>query len=154
MIMWEYKGKPFIADETIFGFTYKIAYNIDGDIYLYYGKKQIMSINEKPSLLNGKKRNGHIKFVNRNKNGKRVINELIGSQAKYHKYNGSCKDDRVKPVCIVSKEVIDVIPYVEDCKINLTYNELELLVKNDVLRRSDCLNANLLGKFYKDRIWI
>lgn len=149
---WIYKDDFYEASDNDYGFVYKITYEYDDKEFYYFGQKQIVSIVEIGALKNGLPRQYHKEFVNRNRNGKRVKREVLVKPVKYHSYNGSCKDERIKDMIMVSKEVIRVVPYGDNAKLNLTYAELELLVKEDVLRRDDCLNANLLGKFYKDRI--
>ena len=149
---WTHNGSIFSPDSNVYGFIYKILYEHNNDVYCYYGKKQLMSITEIDSLLNGNKRSNHVEFVNRNKNGKRVTREIISKQVNYHKYNGSCKDERIDEMIMIAKEVVSLIYYESNCKTKLTYAEVELLVKSDWHKDEFCLNGNLLGKFYKQRI--
>ena len=113
------------TNETIFsgyeGFTYEILYT-DGT--KYYGKKNFLSRTTLPPLKGYKRK-------------RKVVKE-----SNWRTYRGS--NDWGKFKCIQKKTILKLFK----TKGALTYGEVELLVRERVLFRADCLNNNVSGKFY------
>lgn len=142
---WVYNNKEVdILPEGTYGFIYLIEY--EGG-YKYIGKKQCMSYITKPALKNGLTREGCIRIA-KNIKGKRVYFDIETKESNWRTYLGSAKDDRVKGLSIIKKTILQL----SSNKINLTFNEVEWLVKSDVLRDDKYLNANIAGQYYKGRI--
>lgn len=144
---WIYKGEVVPEDEVSdrhFGFIYKIEYKgLDGDIYTYYGRKEFFSYITLTALKNGNKRDNHLKFFNKNKNGKRTKMEMLRKESDWRTYNGSCKDVP-QGLEIVSKEILKLCK----TKTDLTHWENYYLYTNLVLFNSKCLNRNIGGKIF------
>jgi len=140
MIPWKYKGK--IVDsppEESHGFLYCIT--TDNGLK-YFGKK-ILSFTKR-KLLSAKRKK---------ELGTRKKYEYVSSDSGWLSYCGSCiplkqyiaehGDD-----CVVKREIID-FAY---SKMDLTFGELCLLIKERVLFRDDVWNRNVASKFFKDKI--
>ena len=128
---WIYKDKIVKTHSDLpagtIGFTYIIKYDT-GEMYV--GKKLTESeVRIKP-------------LIGMRKNAKRT---KIKSH-KFDEYEGSSKLSEGKN--ILSKEILG---FYND-KINLTYAEVELMIKLDVLRDSKYINGNCLGKFFRGKI--
>ena len=128
---WIYKDKIVKTHSDLpagtIGFTYIIKYDT-GEMYV--GKKLTESeVKIKP-------------LVGMRKNAKRT---KIKSH-KFDDYEGSSKLTEGK--VLVSKEILNTY---QD-KINLTYGEVEEMIKRDVLRDDRYLNGNCLGKFFRGKI--
>lgn len=157
---WIYKDN--IADNlpmNTFGFTYLLTFNYFGKwriekptplVYkykavditklipmLYIGRKNSYSYTKK---YLGKKELA-LQTDKRLKNYKTVITE-----SNWRKYTGSCKETEGK--VLVSKEILNFYPD----KINLTYGEVEEMIKRDVLRDIRYLNGNISGTFFRGKI--
>ena len=134
---WIYDGAEVneLPKDT-YGFTYLIEYE-DGTYYM--GKKQVYSYIKKPLT----KKELALQTDKRLKSYRIEIKE-----ANWRAYNGSCKSDEVKGLKIKKKTILEF--YTDS--INLTYGELEWGVKFDALRDSRFHNANLLGKFFRNKI--
>ena len=132
----------FIPSEYI-GFIYVISYT-DGTKYI--GKKNFWTTKEMDSLKSGKKRDGHIEYVGRNRGGKRVYRERVKTEMNWRRYNGSSaytdgKEIQSKEILMMCKE-----------KIDLTYWETYYLMERNVLFDDKYLNQNILGKFYSGQL--
>ena len=156
---WIYKGETFEPEDNhnLYGFIYKLYYELNdavyGDtVYTYIGKKQFKSYVELDALKNGSKRDGHIKFQGRNKNGKRIQRELIAKDSNWRAYTGSCKDVRIEDMILVEKEIIHMIPFEDKCKQSLSYWEEYYLHTEEVLFDEYNLNANISGRYFKDNL--
>ena len=129
---WLYKDKE-VTEESIpegsEGFVYKITHTPTGKYYI--GKKSLWAKRTLPPLK-GKKRK------------RRVIKE--SDWKKYHSSNDWIKA-QVKEgnENDFKREIIQFCP----SKKSLTYYELRWQMYYDVLADDDCLNENLLGKFYR-----
>lgn len=136
---WYYKGKCITeAPNDHFGFLYKII--AGGKVY--FGKKQLFF--SKKVKLSKKAR------LNSDNKRKRIDHKKTDSD--WLDYYGSCK-----PLLEWIEEngtegVYREILSFHDTKIDLTYREMELLVKENILFRDDCWNSNILSKFFKGRI--
>ena len=134
MLNWLYKGKPIYShhdfSKEVIGFTYLITYS-NGKLYL--GKKIIRNMTRlKPTKKQLALRKNYARKEMRDK--------------PFVDYVGSSK--LTKDLVIAKKEILTL----HTDKINLTYGELELLVKHDVLRDDKYINENIMARFFKGRI--
>ena len=107
------------------GFTYKIIYS---DNTVYFGKKNFLVRRTLPPLKGYKRKR------------KQVV------ESNWRKYNGSTDWGRFKVV--QKKSILQVFK----TKGALTFGEVELLCRERVLFRLDCLNNNISGKFYPTNV--
>lgn len=136
---WYYKGEcMYTPPEGYFGYLYKI----EADGKVYFGKKQFFF--SKKTKLSNKAR-----LASTNKR-KRIEYKVTDSD--WIDYYSSCvplvKWIQENGIDKVKREIISFCP----TKIDLTYREMELLVKENVLFRDDCWNNCILNKFYKGRV--
>jgi len=131
--MKEWNNESGVQDFTGYeGFTYRIDYT-DGTVY--FGKKNFVVRKTLPPLKGSKRK-------------RKVLKE-----SNWRKYEGS--SDWGKYKVVKKKTILKVFK----TKGGLTYGEVELLVKERVLFRLDCLNNNISGKFYpanverKQTVW-
>ena len=113
------------------GFIYRIDY--EGG-YVYYGKKDF-TMDVKTPL--GKKAMEQQTDA-RLKKYKRVLRETD-----WRKYEGS---HDATGYTIISKTILKVYK----TKRELTFREVEILIKKDALFDKMCLNKNILGKFFRN----
>ena len=112
-----------IPISTAYGFTYKILYT-DGTYY--YGKKAfVKQVRLKPRKTD-------------RVNAKRIV----WKESDWKKYSGSSKEAIGKE--IEEKEIFELAV----SKRALTYLEAKLLFISNALFDENCLNKNILGKFY------
>jgi hypothetical protein len=124
---WYYKSEVFNPNEPInhYGFIYKIIFEDgEGKLYSYYGKKSLYRKKTMPPLKGYKR--------------KRV--SMIESN--WRLYTGST--DASKNMIPISKEIL----MFADSKNHLSYSEAKVLFDNEVLFSDDCLNANIMGKYF------
>ena len=113
----------------------------------YIGKKQVFNTKTLPILKKGGKRKGHIKFVNKNKNHKRITLEVVRVESNWRDYIGSF--DKSKFVNNdVEKKII--IGYAKS-KAEATFMEVQALMKFDVLFGSKYRNDNISGKWFSNQ---
>lgn len=141
--MWLFNNKQIKEiPENTYGFIYKIT---DNNNKIYFGKKAFL---HKRKVKLGKK----AKLLPENK-GKRIL--ITQKDSNWLNYYGSCiplknhiktlnKDEFNK----IKREIICFCKTKQD----LTYRELEVLIKENVLFRDDCWNSNILSKFFKGKI--
>ncbi len=72
------------------------------------------------------------------KNAKRIVIK----ESDWRTYTGSSQIAQHKK--IIKREILKIA----FSKLNLTFLEAELLFKQKVLKDTQCLNANILGKFF------
>ena len=135
---WIYNNRIVEDTPKAFGFVYKLYYESSK---AYIGKKQIWSYTESAALKNGKQRVGHIKFLNRNKKGKRVAMELVGKESNWRSYTSSSKDIPVEDK-LVKKEIL----YYAYKKQQLSYIE-----DRELFRVEACINDNYYNKSISGR---
>lgn len=141
--MWNYKGKEINnPPENCYGFVYKITDN-NGNVY--FGKKAFT--HKKKTKLNKK-----AKLLPENK-GKRI--SISQKDSGWLSYYGSCiplkahlKSLSKKEFQKIQREIICFCKTKQD----LTYREVEVLIKENVLFRKDCWNSNILSRFFKGKI--
>lgn len=143
---WIYKGEEFNPEDVsnLYGFIYKLTYEYDDKEFYYIGKKVFNNrtkkyYTKKEMLLRTDKRLKNYYYVTKESDWK-------------HKYLGSCKDERIKDMILVDKEMLVVIPFETNCAVNHTYCEVKHLVVNDVLTDNRYLNPNIGGTFYRGKI--
>jgi len=103
------------------GFTYRIDYT---DSTTYFGKKNFTTTRRLPPLK-GKKRK-----------------RIIVKESNWRTYVGS--SDWGSKKVPRRKTILNIF----NSKGSLTFGEVELLIRERVLFRADCLNNNISGKFY------
>jgi len=142
---WIYKGDTFNPTDVskLYGFIYKLTYEYDDKEYYYIGKK---FFNSRTKKKYGKKEMA-LRTDKRLKDYYWVVKEND-----WKKYLGSCKDERIKDMILVEKEILVVIPIEENCAVNHTYCEVKHLVVNDVLTDDRYLNANISNTFFRGKI--
>jgi len=142
---WVYKGKEIDSLPVgTYGFVYLIEYN---DGFRYIGKKCSMSYTTIPALKSGLLRDGCIRIA-KNIKGKRKLFDISSKESNWKTYVGSCKDERIANLEVVKKTILQI----SKNKTNLTFNEIEWLVRHNVLRKQEYLNANIAGNFFKGKI--
>lgn len=123
------------------GFVYLILFQ-DGTKYI--GKKLARTTCKMIPLKKGKKRKGHIRFTYKNKNGKRVPQEIINKELPWKQYCGSADFSGYKNNNIYSKEIISF----HATKKGMSYKENKMLYCSDTLSNSKYRNSNIGGTFY------
>lgn len=142
-INWTHKGKEFDKiPNGAFGFVYIIEF---GSGELYTGKKRFYQTKTMKPLKSGVNRVGG-KFFNKIVNRKITKQESVTTENDWRTYEGSSKNTKHRN--IKSKEILQV--YTDS--INLTYGELEWMIRLDVIRSEVYLNDNILGKFFRGKI--
>ncbi len=141
--MWKFNGKEIkTPPEGYYGFVYKITDNKGG---VYFGKKAFT--HKKKSRLSKK-----AKLLPENK-GKRV--SITQKDSGWLNYYGSCLPLKQHLNSLTAKEKLtvkrEIICFCETRQ-DLTYRELEVLVKENVLFRDDCWNGNIMSRFFKGKI--
>jgi len=137
---WTYNDEVYDELHTpeVFGFIYKITFEDgDGELYSYYGKKQVKA--------RIKKHFGKRKLAEATDKRKKTY-EYVIKEAKWKDYIGSCKD--TEGYIPIAKEIL--------CFANsgreLTYLEAKALFARGALEDEKCLNANVLGRFFRGNI--
>lgn len=141
--MWTFNNKVINEiPENIHGFIYKIT---DDKGNIYFGKKAFL--HKRKTKLSKK-----AKLLPENKN-KRI--KISYQNSNWKSYYGSCKP-LLEYLKTLNKEELSNVKREIICfcktKIDLTYREMEILVKENVLFRDDCWNVNILSKFFKGKI--
>lgn len=159
---WLYQGKELLVKpEGMFGFIYLITYT-NGKKYI--GQKKFCSELTVPALINGEVRPNSIRIhKRRNLTQVQLANrttaqirkkvksglvpfDIVSKESKWQSYKGSSKD--VKDLKIASKEILHLVP----TKRNITYMEAKALFMHNAIEAEDYLNANILGKFFRDNL--
>lgn len=138
---WTYKGALFTKDhipEGAVGFIYEMATIINGKSVIYIGKKNFYaSIKKKISKKNQSTDNRKKKYTRVSKS----------SYEKYYSSNDTLKKAHKEGV-FISRRIL-IICY---SKTELTYQEVKYLFHYDAIRDPSCLNSNILGKFYRNKL--
>ena len=137
---WTYNNEEYNTkhDENLHGFIYCVYFEAeDGNVYKYYGKKKWFSERKKHY---GKKRLAEV-------TDKRLKTyEIIVADNDWRSYTGSCKD--TKDYIPIYKEIICFAKSQRE----LTYLEAKVMFQRGALEDDECLNGNLLGKFFKGNL--
>jgi len=144
---WMFLGSEFKEpDINDYGFIYKLTFkDTETDELKYYiGKKNFWFLHCKKALQKDKKRNGHIRFINKRKGGK---HEIFIKESNWKTYEGSFKKDRAN-LKLIKKEIL----MFADSKRHLTYLETRTLFEKRVLETDSFINENILNRFFKGNI--
>ena len=137
---WMYKGKELTElPKGAIGFIYKIFYEDNNNTYTYYGKKLALTKHKKHFTKK------EMKDVT---DKRKKTYKMVDVELDWKSYKGSCKDS-ILDLCVMCEKEILEFCYSQT---ELTYKEAKILFKNDVLEDDKCLNANILGKFFKDKV--
>ena len=147
--MWKYNNIEITSisqiPENAIGFIYLIEF-IDGTKYI--GKKNLYSIRIMKSLKSGKSRFNTINYIFKNTGkGFRQKYDVIKVESDWLSYQGSnvnCKNKTVK-----NKYILQFAYN----KLELTYLEAKELFKNEVLENNEFLNDNILGTFFRGKLY-
>lgn len=139
---WLYKGQVFTEDmipEGAVGFIYEMETIIDGKPVRYVGKKNFFSTRKKKF---GKKALAAMT----DKRSKKYTLVTKPDYEKYYSSNEVLKKAHKEGVPI--KRFMIRICYT---KTELTYQETKYQFVREVLEKEEYLNANILGRFYKQK---
>jgi hypothetical protein len=138
------KGGVYVREpvQGVLGFIYEITFV---DRTKYIGKKAFFNFRTLKALKNGKKRKNHVKFINKNKGGKRVRYEIVKKESDWKSYTGSFDKSKWQNNTPIKKEILC---YALTEK-QMTFFELEFQIINSVLLNEKYRNDNILGKFYR-----
>ena len=137
---WIYQGKEFdefcIPDGAV-GFVYLMSAIIDGKSVMYVGKKNFFANIKKPL---GKK----ALAMSTDKRLKKYKRELKPDFMKYYSSNKILKEAH-KDGVMIKREILRI------CYSNteLTYQETKYQFVYEVLEKSEFLNGNILGRFFR-----
>lgn len=119
------------------GFLYRILANEKW----YYGKKQFFFSKKVKLSKKARKESGTKKRIEK----KVSISDWETYTGSSLELNNWIKNNPDKPI---HKEILMFCP----TKVDLTYREIELLIKENVLFRDDCWNLCIGNKFWKNKI--
>ena len=137
---WRYCGRDYTEkhDESLFGFIYLVHFEDEsGNIFKYYGKKKWFSETKK-----------HF--------GKKKLAEMTDKRLKTYEYIK--RDNDWRTYVGSSKETDGLIPIYKEIlefarsQRELTYLETKVLFARGALEDKDCLNGNIMGRFFKGRL--
>jgi len=139
-VSWLYKAQQFTDDmipEGAVGFVYEMEAIIDGKSVRYIGKKNFYSVRKKKF---GKKALAAM-------TDKRAKKYELVTKTNYENYYSSNKvlQDAHKAGVPIKRYMIQICY----SKAELTYQETKYQFVRGVLEKEEYLNANILGRFYK-----
>jgi hypothetical protein len=137
---WIYQGKEFTEDQIpdgAIGFIYMMTSIIDGKSYAYIGKKNFFS-NVKTKL--SKKA---MPTDKRMKTYKRITKSAYQN---YYSSNETLKKAH-KDGVLINRNILKICY----SKLELSYQEVKYQFQYEVLEHDNFLNANILGRFYKQK---
>lgn len=168
ILHWRYNDSDYIDkhDDSLYGFIYCVYFENDlGDIFKYYGKKKWFAENTISELKSGLRRENSIGTVRKlvemsplelekrtktqvrsNVRNKLVTFDIVHSDNDWRTYTGSCKD--TKGYIPIYKEIICFTRTQREH----TYLETKVMFQRGALEDNDCLNANIMGRFYRGRL--
>lgn len=128
--------------KNVMGFVYLITY-VDNSMYI--GKKNLYSTRTVKARKDGKFRPNTLERIYRN-TGKnfRQAYDLIKVESNWKTYLGSHKECQIR-----IPEQKEILQYAFT-NLQLTYLEAKWLFSCSVLERTDFINDNILGKFYRN----
>jgi len=151
--MWLYEGEEMtkenfpkpaedVAEESTFGFVYMMGAIIDGEKKFYIGRKTVYSprkrkLNKKELAARPSKREKDWKWVSHFE--------------KFHDYYSSNKvlekahEDGI--------EIKRIILHICHTKAEITFQETRHQFKAEVLSKPEFSNDNILGKFYRSKLY-
>ena len=138
-------GQPIHSIEdmpkNVIGFVYQITY-VDGMRYI--GKKNLYTTQAIPSRKSGEARPNCIYQEKRIRNHKRILHDICKAESNWKIYMGSHKEGKIRIA-----QMREILQYAYT-NLHLTYLEAKWLFQSSVLERTDFLNDNILGKFYRN----
>lgn len=150
MVEWIYNKKIDLTD--YYGFIYKITLP-DGRYYI--GQKSLWSKKKRKvgkRELESKGKSNFRKY--RNKKREWVYYEEVNGESNWRDYIGSSKSDVIPD--FISRHGKDKIKreILVLCKnkTDLTFNEARLLFEYDTMFDEKCINGNIMGNFFKDKV--
>jgi hypothetical protein len=145
IIPWLYQDKPVLTIDdmpsNVYGFVYYVEFE-DGSKYI--GKKQLYSILSMKPKKDGTFREGTIMREYRNTGkGFRTPVDIVKKESNWKVYQGSAK--KCKDKIVSYREIL------EYCytALELTYAEVRMLFKYDILGDESYINDNISGTFYR-----
>lgn len=125
---WLYKGEPVLAvPDGKIGFVYTTHYS-DGSYYI--GKKLCITNQKRPPLAAAVKKR------------KNAAKRIVRTELKWRTYEGSSSIK--EGYTLVAKEIVAWC----NTKQAMTYMEADLQFRTGALFDTNCLNLNILGKFF------
>ena len=164
---WVYQGKEYIEkhSDNLYGFIYKVTFeDEDGKVFVYYGKKKMFSETTLSALKNGTQRPNSKRIrklkpmtfneidnrtksqVSSNVRNKIVEYDVVSADNDWRSYVGSCKD--TKGYIPIRKDIICFTASQREH----TYMEVKVLFQRGALEDESCLNQNIMGRFYRERL--
>ena len=116
----------------------------------YVGKKQVFNKKTLPALKKGGERKGHITFIGKNKNHKRVVYEVVNIESNWRDYIGSFDKSKFENNEVFKKIIIGYAK----TKSEATFMETQILMKLNVLFGSEYRNDNIAGKWFNNQFAI
>lgn len=147
---WTYMDDPVRSVDDmpsdVIGFVYLIKFTDDTS---YIGKKNIYSMRVMKPLKSGKAREGQIDVIYKNTGeGHRQMYAVVRKESDWKAYQGSNALCKIK-----TPRTKEILCYAAT-KLELTYLEAKMQFIYGVLEKQEYLNDNILGSFYKDKLWI
>ena len=137
---WKYQGLDYTDkhDDTLYGFIYLVHFeNESGDIFKYYGKKKWFSETKRHF---GKKELAKLP-------DKRLKTyEMVVKDNDWRTYVGSSKE--TEGLIPIHKEIIQFARSSRE----LTYLETKILFARSALEDEECLNKNILKRFFRSNL--
>ena len=137
---WIYQGKEFTEDhipDGAIGFIYMMTSIIDGKAYSYIGKKNFFS-NVKTKLSK--------KAMPTDKRMKTYKRVRKSAYQNYYSSNETLKKAH-KDGVLINRNILKIC----HSKTELSYQEVKYQFQYEVLEHDSFLNANILGRFYKQK---
>ena len=137
---WIYQGKEFTEDhipDGAIGFIYIMTSIIDGKSYGYIGKKNFFS-NVKTKLSK--------KAMPTDKRMKTYKRVRKSAYQNYYSSNETLKKAH-KDGVLINRNILKICY----SKLELSYQEVKYQFQYEVLEHDNFLNANILGRFYKQK---
>jgi hypothetical protein len=137
---WIYQGKEFTEDhipDGAIGFIYIMTSIIDGKSYAYIGKKNFFS-NVKTKLSK--------KAMPTDKRMKTYKRVRKSAYQNYYSSNETLKKAH-KDGVLINRTILKICY----SKLELSYQEVKYQFQYEVLEHDSFLNANILGRFYKQK---
>lgn len=135
---WIYNGDKFTSEnipEQAEGFVYVMTVEVDNTLYKYIGKKNFYSIRKKKLSKKRQPLDKRLKSYE-------IIKKL--DYENYYSSNEVLKNAH-KEGLLINREILKIC----FSKTELTYQEVKHQFLHEVLEKNEYLNANILGKFYK-----
>jgi hypothetical protein len=139
---WLYNQREFTENhipENAVGFVYMMTAIIDGKCVRYIGKKNFYSVNKKKM---GKRALATVT----DQRLKKYTKEIKLNYKHYYSSNTILQAAHQRNI-VIHREILKICYSTAE----LTYEETKYLFQHEVLEKDDFLNANILGRFYKQK---